>query len=180
MQPAWHPCFGLPPRATMRVVHGLAGNLVVEFELASGEVAGRQAASFVENVDQDVGAVGRQTLAADGMVEQCLGKNSCRILKFVGVGDFYTGAAFVVDGDELYLLGAHHRAESAAAVAADLAVGVFDGDVGGGHLDFAGLADGDDADFLAHTRFECLDDGKIALADQFCFFLDSNAILADV
>ena len=42
------------------VVHGLAGDLVVPFELAVGEVAGRQPARLVQDVHQHVGAVGRR------------------------------------------------------------------------------------------------------------------------
>ena len=110
------------------------------------------------------------------MVEQRLGEGAGRGLEFLRIGDLDAGGAFVVDGDELDLLGAHDRAEAAAAVAADLAVRVLDGDVGGGHLEFAGRADGQDAGLLAQPRLERLDHGEVALAEQFVLFADGDAV----
>src|SRR6266567_346724 len=162
------------------VMHGFAGDLLMRLELAVGEVAGRQAAGLVEDVDQHVGPVGGQSFAADRVVEQGLGKGAGGGLEFLRFGDFHAGGALVVDGDELEFLGAHHRAETAATVAADLAVGVLDRDVGRGHFQFAGGADGQDAGFLPQAGFDGLDHRKVSLADQFLFFLDGDAVLGDV
>jgi len=63
-------------------VHRFAGDLVVRLVLAAGEIARRQAAGFVEDVDQHVGAVGRQTLAADGWSSRVLAKMRAASLNF--------------------------------------------------------------------------------------------------
>lgn len=62
-------------------------------------------------------------------------------------------------------------------MAADLAVRVLDRDVGGGHLQFTGRADGEDAGLLAQACFQGLDDGEVTLADQFALLLNSNPLL---
>ena len=162
------------------LVHGLAGNLVVAVELTNGKVPGRQAAGFVEDVDQDVGAIGGQTLTADRMIKQGLGKGARRNLEFFRLGDLDAGSPFVVDGDELYLLRTHDGAKTTTAVAADLAVRVLDRDVGGGHFQLTGGADGEDAGLLAETGLKCLDHRKVPLADQFLLFLNGNAVLGDM
>ncbi len=69
------------------VVHGLAADLVVPFELAGTEVPGRQAAGLVEDVDQDVGAVGGQPFAADRVIEHRLGEGLGGGLEFLRIGD---------------------------------------------------------------------------------------------
>ena len=162
------------------VMHGLAGDLVGPVEVANREVAGRQAASLVEDVDQHVGAVGRQAFAADRVVHQGLGKDAGGRLEFFRIGDRHLGCALVVDGDELDLLGAHHGAEAAPAMAADLAVRVLDRDVGGGHLHFAGRSDGQDAGFLAEPRFDGFNHGEIPFADQLGFFPDRDTLHRNV
>ena len=96
------------------VMHGLAGNLVVTFELTLGKVPGGQSTGFVDYVDQDICAVGFQTLA-DLIVYQSLGKCPVGIFEGIGVGnlDFI---ALRVDGNKFYLLGSHHRTQTASAV----------------------------------------------------------------
>ncbi len=172
--------FRLAATCDDRVVHGFTGDFVVSLELAVPEVPGRQAAGLVEDVDQDIGAVGRQGLTADRMIEQRLGKGTGRDLELVGIGDLYGRRALAIEGYELDLLGTHDRAEAAAPMAADLAVRVLDGDVGRGHPQFSGRTDGDDAGFLAETGFKSFNNRKIIPADEFGFFVDGHAVPVDV
>src|SRR6185369_2145991 len=171
---------GLAAAGSNGVVHGFAGDLIVSLELADGEILGRQSAGLVEDVDQHVGAVSGQALAADRVVQERLGKGLGSGLEFFGVGDYDLGRSLVIKSDALDLLRAHDRAKAAAAVAAELAVRVLDRDVGGGHLEFAGRADGQDSGLLAEARFHGFNDGKVSLAEQFGLLLDGDAIQGQV
>ena len=75
IQPAWQPWLGFPPLATIMSMHGFAADLFRMVDPAVTEVFGRQAAGLVEDIDQNVGAVNWQTLAADRVIEQRLGEN---------------------------------------------------------------------------------------------------------
>ena len=160
-----------------RVVHGLAGDLLVAFKLAQGEVPGRQAAGLVDDIDEDVGAVLAEGLA-DRMIDEGLGEDPVRLLEFFRIGDRHL-AVLRIDGDEFDLLRAHDRAKTATAAGAQAAVRVLAGDVGGGHPHLTGRADGDHAQFAGQTVVEGLDDREVAFADQLLFFVDGDALRGD-
>ena len=181
-QPEWQPCLGLPPRATMVSCIVSPEIEFVGLELPVGEIAGRQPSGLVEDIHQDVGAEGRQALAADRVVEQGLGEDPGGGLEAFRIGDGDAGCALIVDGNELELLGTHHRAEPAAAVAADLA--------GSGSLTEMLAA----ASFISpagpmvrtpilspQARLEGLDDGEVAHARaRSRLRFEGHAVLVDV
>ena len=162
------------------VVHGFSADLFRMVDRAVTEVFGRKSAGLVQDIDQDVGAVGRQTLTADRMIEQRLGEDPGLLLEFFRIGDGETGPAGVVDGDIFDLLRTHDRAAAAAAVAADIAVRIFHGDVGRRHSELTGGTDGQYADLLAESFAQGPDDFIVPLADEFGIFRDGGAVLVDV
>ena len=81
------------------IVHGLAGDLVMARKLTGGEIACRQSAGLVDDIDQDIGAVLAESLT-DRMIDKRFRKDLVGGLEFfrIGNGDL---AVFRVDGDEL-------------------------------------------------------------------------------
>ena len=65
-------------------------------------------------------------------------------------------------------------------MAAQPAVGVLDGDVGGEHLHLAGRADGEKAGLFAEPLLQGLHHGEVPLADEFALLGDGNAVLVHV
>ena len=119
-------------------------------ELAAGEVAGGEAARFVQDVHEHGGAVFGKALAGDGMAGESLGKALGRGLEAFFINERMILAALGVDDDGLEALGAHdgtHAAAAGMALRTQFAVG--EGDAGGGELEFARAADGDVAAVLA-------------------------------
>lgn len=106
------------------VVHVLARDHVMMLALARREVAGRQAADLVQDVDQHGGAVGRQALAGNRVILERLGEYHVGGLEGGRVDQRNRARTILVDGDELDALGAHdrhrgHRDRSCAACLPD-------------------------------------------------------------
>jgi hypothetical protein len=60
MQPRWHPCVALPPRAISVSAWVSPLILAAPAKLTGREIVGGIAAGLVDHVGQHVGAVGRQ------------------------------------------------------------------------------------------------------------------------
>ena len=90
-----------------------AAGLVGGGEVAVLEVARRQGARLVEDVDEHVGAVGLEAGAADGVRLDELARRHDGGLEAVGIGDLHGAGA--VDRDRLEVLGAHDGADAGAA-----------------------------------------------------------------
>src|SRR6185369_1378443 len=163
-----------------RLAHGLAADLVVPVELTVAEVFGGQSPGLVEDVDQDVGAVSGEPLAAHRVLQNRLGKGAGGELKLFRILDLCPGPARVVDGDVLHLLRAHHRPQPATAVTPDVAVRITDRDVGCDHPHLPHRADGEDADLLADPSHQGLDHLVVPLADQFLLLHNLEAVLVDL
>ena len=130
---------------------GLAGDLRCTLEPALAEVARRQAARFVEDVDQHGSSIGvqRALRLGDRVLAERGGELLAARVEGRLVGNRDVRAARVIDDDRLEPLRAHHRAEPAAAgVAAGASVAVGEADAGGAHSMFAGDADRADVDLV--------------------------------
>ncbi len=129
---------------------GLPADLGGVVILAFLEVIGRIGAGFVDDIGQDVGAVCRESFPGDRMFSQAFHKGLVGCLEPFRVRRFSHLAAVVVQNDHLDALGAHDRADAAAARMArrpELPVG--DGDGRCTKLHLAGRSDGHHGHFIA-------------------------------
>ena len=133
--------FGLAVLAA-RLGHGLGRDVVRALELNVPGVPRRQGAGLVDDVHQDLGAVGRQALAGDGVLRQHLLAVAGGLHE--GGEILHLDAAGAAHGHGLQVLRAHHRADARAA---GRPVQVVD-DAGIEHLVLARDADGRDVHHL--------------------------------
>ena len=68
------------------VVHGFAADFVMAVEPAGTEVLRGQAARFVQDIDQNIGAVGLKALAGNRMVQQGFRENAGGFLELFRIG----------------------------------------------------------------------------------------------
>ena len=123
-------------------VHGFAGDLARIFELDVPVVARGQGSHFVDDVHQDLGAVGGQALSGDGVVGEDFLGGTGGGHEALGVLEGGAAAVLAAHGDGLEVLGSHHGADPGAAGGA---VQVID-DAGKHDAVFAGAANAGDAD----------------------------------
>ena len=90
--------------------HGLGGNLRRALELDVAVVAGRKRPGFVDHVHQNLGAVGRQSLARHGVFRQHLLARGGGLEESRHVVD--GNALGAPDGNGLQVLRPHHRADA--------------------------------------------------------------------
>ncbi len=129
---------------------GLAADLLDAGELARGEVVGRVCSDGIDDVGEDVRAVGRKPFARDRVLGQELGEPPHVVFEGgvvlrrdpLGVGG--------INDNGLESFGPHYSAHAAASgVPRGASFGVRDGDAGGREPHLARRTDGDDGGVFA-------------------------------
>src|SRR5512135_3567830 len=161
-------------------MHGLATDFLRMLNEAITEVLCGQTAGFIQNVDQNVRSVCRETLAADRVVKKGLGENSCLSLEFLRISQGNPRATGIVYGDVLDFFRTHNGTAAAAAMASDVTVRILDRDIGCCHLELTSRTDCENADLLAHFLADCIEQRIITFTKILGIFLDSGAIFVDV
>ncbi len=179
-QPRWQPWVAVPPRLISSSAWASPLSLAPPAKTAGLEVVGRVAAGLVEDVGQDVGAVGRQPLAGDRVLAQPLDELAVGVAVGVRILGRAVLAAGVVEDDRLDLFRAHHRADAAAAAVAggaQLRVGAGDG--GAQQQPLAGRADRHVGDLVAVLAAQFFDQGIVVEQLQAVVDLDLHPVLVD-
>ncbi len=159
----------------------LAGDLCRAFKLPGAEVAGGQAAGFVQDVDQDGCAKGIQAAALLGQAVflDGFGQFLAALLEEVLVGNIHAGPARVINDHGFDAARTHHCAHAAApGIAPGSVFGIIDRDAGVGEFHLPCLADADDGCLGIFLPQQFIDFVH-ALAHQVGGILELDAVLGD-
>jgi hypothetical protein len=151
------------------------------FKAPFGKVVSGIRPGFIDDIGQDIGAIGRQRLAGDRVFLQTFHKTLVGLAKAVGVlGGAHLGIG-AVQHDDLYALGPHHGPHpTPAGMAGGPLFHVGAGDGGGTHLHFATGTDGDTGHLIAIFLLHFFDQVIVGQQLQAVVHRDLDPVFVDV
>src|SRR5208283_5529529 len=146
--------------------HSLAADVIGPLVPSAAEIFSGKSAGFVQDINQNVGAVSAQTLT-DRMSYKGIGKSLGSTFESLRIGNGHAGSVGVVYHDGFYLLGTHYGAEAATSGAADVALTISKRNIGCRKPHFSRGADDCYANFVAVLFLQHFDGFVVSHAQGF-------------
>ncbi len=133
------------------------------FKLSCCEVFSGEPTSFINDINEDSCSVLAESLTYR-MINKSFGKYFVCCFKCFRISNF-NFSVLRVECNKLNLFGTHNGAKSTTTKRSDVAVRIFNGDIGSAHLHFTSLADGKNTNFIGESFLNGFYYCKVSFAD---------------